>query len=181
MLRDGNGKEKEPMTNCEVINAFGTARLESEVYDNLSLAARLASAVKSGTSRIRVALWLRDFDRKLINFLEGFHAIMEGRKAAPASKADDEPPTPQRIRTTADNIEHMYRIIDTIYESARRARLTNFSLTAGSLQSLKHNSEELLDIAEWLETFVDPKHYNAAFERAEREKEAGELYDLSHV
>src|SRR5438105_1890154 len=111
------------MTNSEVMNAFGAFDLDSQVYGNLSLAARLAAGVKDRANSFRFSMWLNSFDRKTTTFLETMHAMIEGRKKVPAPAKDAEPATPERLRATADNLEHMARIIDYIYESGRRAQL----------------------------------------------------------
>jgi hypothetical protein len=166
------------MKNCEVINAFDASDIEAKSFDALSLASSLAKATKNRAHTLRIAYSLFSLNRNLIGFLNETHAIMDGKKkVAPPTESV----TPQRMKTVADNLEHIYRIIEYIYESAKRARLTNNSLTAGSLNSLRRHGEELLDIADWLELMADPKQFKDAFERAEQEKELGETYDLSQV
>ena len=166
------------MNNCEVLNAFGTYELESQFYGVLSLASRLAANAKNRANTVKIAYGLFTMDRDLSNFLNNVHAMMEGKKAVPPAS---EPITRERMIATAENLEHLYRVIDYIHEAARRARLTNNSLTAGSLNSLKHNSEELLDFAHWVELLMEPQQVKTIFDRAAQEKESGEIYDLSQV
>jgi hypothetical protein len=167
------------MNNCEVIDALGTYEIESQVYGVLSLASKIAAQVKNRANAFRFALWLRNINRDLTNFLDNIHAIIEGRKPAP--KPSGEPINRERLARTVDDLEHLYRVIEYIYESSRRAGLTNSTLTAGTLRSLKNRNEALLDLADWLEALSEPDKYNRLFERAAREKEAGELLDLHQV
>ncbi len=169
------------MNNCEVINAFEASDIEAKSFDALSLASSLARATRNRANTLRIAFSLFSLNRNLIGFLNEAHAIMEGKKKAALVASSPESVTPERMKTVADNLEHVYRIIDYIYESSKRARLTNNSLTAGSLSSLRHHGEELLDIADWFELMADPKQFSGDFERAKQEKELGELYDLSQV
>lgn len=169
------------MTNCEVINAFGTSNLDVKSFDMLSLASRLAAATINRANTLRLAYSFYSLNRSLLDFLDESHAIIQGKEKPPASGAAPEPTTPERMRITADNMENVHRMIEYIYELGKRARLTNNSLTAGSLESLRRNGEELLDFADWLELMADPNQHKSVFERAEQEKESGEMYDLTQV
>ncbi|HTZ97607.1 MAG TPA: hypothetical protein VMB18_14495 [Terriglobales bacterium] len=166
------------MDNCQVLKTFGSPDVESRVYGVLSDASGLAAHARNHTNILRIAVRLYNLNRSLILFLNQVHDILEGRKKPVTT---GEPPTPEQLKATADSMEHVYRIIDYIYESGRCARLTNNRLTAGSLHSLKKHSEELLDLADWLETTLNAKYNNAAFTRASQEKESGDIYDLSEV
>jgi hypothetical protein len=166
------------MHNCEVLNAFGTYDLDAQVYGVLSVASQLAADVKNKANRVRLAVWLFNFDRKLAAFLDEVHALVEGKKTVPSG---GEPVTPETLKVTAENLAHGARIIDYIYEQSRRAGLTNSTLTAASLRSLRKHNEELIDLVDWLVQLAEPKPVNEAFARAALEKESGEVYDLSQV
>jgi hypothetical protein len=163
------------------MNALGSSDLTAQVYDNLSLAARLAAGVKNRANSWAYSRWLHNYDRKLAELVDNIHALIEGRKKLPRVEQDAEPITPEGMRETADNLEHMSRMIDYVYESSRRAGLTNNSRTAAPLRRLQKNSEELRDFADWIETSLATKHNEEMFSRAAREKESGEVYDLSEV
>jgi len=166
------------MSNCEVMNALEASNIEVQSFNVLSSVSSLAAVARSRANVLRVASSLYTMNRSLTKFLELTHAIMSGKKSVPAPK---EPPSPETMKTTADNLEHAYRMIQYVGELSKRAQLTNNSLTAGSLRSLGRHADELLDFADWLEAVANPKEYKGAFERAKRERDMGEVYDLSQV
>ncbi len=166
------------MNNCQVLNALGSAEFESRAFDLVSLASGLAAKAKSRTSSLALSYSLFKLNRKIATVLDDFHDMLEGKKPAPAPDATV---TREQMLTTADTFDYCHRAVEYIYEGARRARLTNNSLTAGNLASLRKRGEELLDIAVWLETIADEEFVKTTFDRAELEKESGEIYDLSQV
>jgi hypothetical protein len=166
------------MTNCDFITRFAASNIEAKSFDVLSSVSSLAASVKNRANVLRVAKSLYTLNRTLAKFLDESHEMMSGKKPVPQPT---EPSTPHAMRTTADNFEQIHRMLQYIGELGRRARLTNNSLTAGSLKSLLRHSEELLDFADWLETVADPKGVKGVFERAKQERDKGEVYDLTHV
>jgi hypothetical protein len=161
-----------------ISNAFGTYDWDAQVYGALSVASRVAATVKNRANVLRIAYHLHGLNKTLTNFFETVHATMEGKKPVdPSAK----PVTPERLRSIADNLEHLHRIIEYVYESLRRAGLTNNSLTAGSLQSIRKYGEELLSLADWFELMSEPQQVKAIFDRAEQESERGEIHDLNQV
>jgi hypothetical protein len=175
----GHERAEIEMNNCDVMNAFAASDIEAKSFSVLATASKVAAAAKNRAHTWRLAGILWSMNRDLANLVDGVHKILSGETVAPAPKQESN--TPQEMRTTADNLEHITRTIDYILELSRRARLTNNSLTAGSLNSLSRYNEELRDFADWIETLSDPKYSANAFDRAKREKEAGEIYDLSRV
>jgi len=161
-----------------IANAFGTYDWDAQVYEALSVASRVAASVKNRANVLRLAYRLYVLSNSLNVFLDTVHATMEGRKPVDPNA---EPLTPERLKSTADNLIHLHRTIEYIYEGLRRVGLTNNSLTAGSLRSINKNGPELLDLADWLELLASPKEFEAIFERAEHERESGELYDIDQV
>lgn len=178
-LHAGHERTETDMTNCDVMRAFAASNIEAKSFDMLSSVSSLAAAAKNKANVLRIASSFYSMNRSLTKFLDESHAVMSGKKAV--SSPPQEPPTPETMRTTADNLEHVYRTIQYIAELSKRARITNYSLIAGSLNSLVRRAEELADFADWLETVADPKEFKNAFDRANREKEMGEVYDLSQV
>jgi hypothetical protein len=168
------------MNNCDVINAMAAPDIEAQSFDALSSVSRLAAAMRNRANVLRIAGSLFTLNRSLGSFLNNVHDIMSGKKSAPQGTSN-ELPTPERMSSVSDNLGHTYRIIDYICELSRRAKLTNNSLTAGQLKTLHKHGEELLDLVDWVETLANPKALDAVFARAQREKESGEVYDLSQV
>jgi hypothetical protein len=165
------------VNDCQVLKPFGTDHLESEFYGVLSLASGLASNVKSRTNVLRLAYGFYGMNRKLATFVSEVQDILTGKVVPPAAQ----PPTPATLHDAVSYLEYLYRVIDTVYESSRRVGLTNNSLTAGSLRSIRKHAEDLLDVANWIEVASDSKSVNAVFERASYEKASGEIYDLHQV
>lgn len=169
------------MDNCnvKVLNALCSDDFESRTFDVVSLISSLAAKAKSRTSVISFSFSLYKLNRKIASSLGGLHEVLEGRKAP--SSCSDEPISRQRILAIADNFDFCHRAIECIYEGARRARMTNNSRIAGNLLCLRKFGDEMQDIAMWLETLADEAGVKKIFDRAEQEKESGEIYDLSQV
>jgi hypothetical protein len=174
----GRERVQTDMTNCDVMNALAASNIEAKSFDVLSSVSRLAAIARNRANVLRIANSLFRLNRSMTTFLDEIHAIMAGKKPAPQPH---EQTSPEAMRTTADNLEHICRTIQYIVELSRRARLTNNSLTAGSLNSLSRRADELLDFADWLETIANPKEFKTAFERAKGERARGEVYELSQV
>jgi hypothetical protein len=171
--------EVKVLNHAETIsNAFATYDWDAQVYGVLSVASHLAATVKNRASVLRIAYLLHGLNKKLTHFSETVHGIMEGRVPV---DPNTKPATPEQLRSTADNLEHLHRTIEYVYESLRRVGLTNNSLTAGSLQSMRKHGEELVNFADWFELLSEPQQFNEIFARAEREREHGEIYDLDQV
>lgn len=167
------------MNNCDVASRFAASNIEAKSFDILSSVSSLASALKNRANLLRLASSFYSMNRGLSKFLDESYAIMSGERIPEIKK--EFPTTPQSMRTTAENLEHVYRTIQYVGEISRRARLTNNSLTAGSLNSLVRRSEELLDFADWIEMMADPKGVKETFDRAKEERDRGEIYDMSSV
>lgn len=158
-----------------ILNTFEAYDLDAKVYNAISVASRIAANVKNRANVIQLAYRLHELNKTLIKFFELVHGAMEG-KIAPDPKS--EPVTPERLRAMADNLEHLHRTIEYVFESLRRARLTNNSLTAGSLLSIRKHGEAIVDLADWFELAASPTEIADVFNRAKQQKERGELVDL---
>ena len=112
----------------------------------------------------------------MLEFVIIVNEAMEGKRNA-GPNAD--PVTAQTLRSSADNLEQMYRTLDYIVEGARRAGLSNNSLTAGSVSGLQRNLDAIASLADWLDLAAQPDAVNGIFERAKQERERGELIDLA--
>jgi hypothetical protein len=161
-----------------VISNLGTYNWNARVYNVLALASQLAAAVKNRGYGIRLAYHLRNLNNSVSEFVTIVNDSMEGKgKANPNA----DPVTAQTLRSSPDNLEQMYRTLDYIVEGARRAGLTNNSLTAGSVTGLQKNLDAIASLADWLDLAAQPDAVNGIFERAKQERERGELVDLAKV
>jgi hypothetical protein len=103
---------------------------------------------------------------------------MEGRvKPEPNAK----PVTAEDVRTWGYNLNQLHQTMCQIFEVLARVGLLNNSLIAGPLRTFKSYSERILDLADWIEAVQLPEHLTEVFDRAKREKERGQLFDLSQV
>jgi hypothetical protein len=161
-----------------VIGNLGTHNWNARVYNVLALASQMAATVKNRGNVIRLAYHLRNLNNHVTEFVGTVNDAMEGKRK-PDPNAD--PVTAQTIRSSADNLEEMYRTLDYVVEAARRAGLTNNSLTAGPVRSIQQNLEAIANLADWLDLAAQPEAVNEIFERTKRERDRGELIDLTEV
>jgi hypothetical protein len=165
-------------TAATVISNLGTYNWNARVYDALALASSLAATVKRRGHVLQLAYALHDLNGTLSEFLKIVNDGMEGKgKADPNA----EPVTPQMLRSSADNLEQLYRTLDFVLEGSRRAGLMNNSLTAGSLRKIRRSLEPIANLADWFDLASQPEAMDKIFETAKREKERGELIDLAQV
>ena len=158
-----------------VLNSFGNDQWNAEVYDILALASRLSSLVKDRSRTYRIAYRLFDLNSKLNEMFKELYARMEGRKR------DEIVLTPEKVQEAIDTLQRLHRLLDALFEAGRLSRLTNNSLTAGLLNSIHVYSDELLELAQIIELARNESHLNAIFERASRERELGDVFDVSQV
>lgn len=165
-------------TAATVIGNLGTYTLSAQVYDALALASRLAAGVKNRGSALRMAYHLRRLDARVSEFVDIVNRAMAGNmKPDPTA----EPVTPVMLRSHADNFENLYRTLDYIVAGARRAGLTNNSLTAGSIRGIERHLDAIANLADWFDLASQPDAINRIFQGAEQERERGELIDLAKV
>lgn len=164
--------------SIEVIRALDSPEWNADFYGALSSISRLAAAVKSKVNVLRVAYSLNSLNRSLKSLFVKADAAMDG-KLAPELMG--EVPTPQRLLDASDKLMKASRDIAYLYELLRRVGLTNNSLTAGNLKRVWAYRERIEDLADWFELTAQSDEVNAIFDRASREKERGEIFDLERV
>ena len=99
----------------------------------------------------------------------------------PTPLEQNQEPTSEQVQQAILAIRKLSTSLSTTYDRAKRMRLTNNSLLAGSLSRLYTYSEDLFELADWLETLLDPTSSENAFKRAADEKEQGQVFSLSQV
>lgn len=167
------------MTNAAaVINNLGSSDLNIQVYDTVSAAAALAKAASDRTKVLGIAYSLLKLNRSFKSLFEQIDDVLTGKRPV---DPDVEPMTPQKLQEMIDNLAHICRMVDYFHESMRRARLTNNSLTAGSIRKLQANNERLKDLVDWLDACAKPDELESVFTRAKQERDRGELYDLTQA
>jgi hypothetical protein len=165
-------------TAATLIQNFETYEWNAQVYAVLSLASRLATAVKSKSNTLRLAYNLHKTNRSLDALFERVHAVLEGRVPLDPNA---EPVTPERLRSVADTAIQLHQTLDYIFEAGKRAGLLNNSVIAGALRRLGSFRAELLDLADWFESVSEPERTEELFERSRQERERGEVFDIDQV
>jgi hypothetical protein len=157
------------------INALSAPEIDVQVYDTISAAAGLARAA---SDRIKVVVMARDLSRANKSLAALFGVLDDAMTGKKSLSPGTEPITVQRLNEIIDNLAHTSRIIDHVQEMMRRARLANNPRFVGAVRTLEANNERLKDVVDWLDAIAKPDELKIIFERADREKERGELYDL---
>jgi len=156
------------------MSLFGSDQWNAEVYDSLSVASKVSGMVRDRAQVFRLAYQLYTLNTKLRDIFEKVHSAIENPKPG-------EPASPEQFQKLIFVIRELSTTLYNTYERAKLARLTNYSLIAGSLSRLHTFSEDLSELADWLEMIQDPNSFEPVFERAKKEIERGEVYDLSQV
>lgn len=174
--------ESPVATAVAVLTKFGNDSWNADLYESLSLAARLSMAVKAVKNHgqnIRMSYWLWKINGHAARFFGEVDDIVSGRVAVPVS--EESPVTPEKIQSSIDTLMRLGVSLSSVYEEARRRRLLNNSLIAGPVTALRGNADQFFEMAEWLELMLDPKLVDTVFDRANEERSRGEVYDLSQV
>lgn len=164
-----------------IVRGLGSPEASVEIYDavaSVTSVAKLAAAARNKVQVMRIAMGLRRTNRSLKSLLDLVDDVQSGKRPI---DPNTEPVSPQRFQNIVDNLEHVSRMIDFLYESMRRAGLTNNSLTASGLKTFKGYSEPMKDLVDWLDALSKPEYLKSVFDRAKQERERGELVDLTEV
>jgi hypothetical protein len=165
-------------TAATVIQSLETYEWNTQLYGVLSVASRLAVAVKKKGHVLRLSLAFRKANHCLESMFEKVRMVMDGKIPV---NPNTEPVTPQVIRRTYDTLIHLHQTMKYISESCERAGLGNNSLTASALRKFHIHQEAILDLADWFEVASEPEQIIQIFDRAKREIEQGDVFDLDSV
>ena len=158
-----------------VLSNFGSDQWDAELYAVLSLAARLSTLVKNRAQTFRLAYQLWRLNSALAGIFEELRDKMEGKIPDTSGL-----PTAEQIEDGIRTLRKAHVSLETLYEAARRSRLTNNSLVAMPLRSVHSYSDEILDLAEVVEIY-QAGGAEAIFDRSSRERAQGEIYDLAQA
>lgn len=164
-------------TAVTAIGKLASAEFEGEVFETLSLAARLVAAITKRAHVMRLASGLHRVNKSMKSLLDLANNALTEEKHAQLM----EPATPQEIHRLAETLGHLARTSEYTYEAMRRAKLTNYSLIAGAVKTFEQNLEPLKDLADWADLAANPDDLNAVLARAKGEKERGEIYEVKRV
>lgn len=163
-------------TGTAVISNLASEEFSGEVYEALSVTAKLAAFAARRVNVMRIAGGLYKTNRLIKSLLDLVDDSITGKR-----KLVEKEITLQDVQRIADNLDHLARMIEYLYESLRRARLTNNSLVAGPLVTLRSAIEPLKDIADWADASAKPQELQSILARAKAERERGEVYELKRV
>jgi hypothetical protein len=158
-----------------ILANFEVDRWNADVYGAMALASRLSSLVKNRVETVKLAYALRRLNSTLFKFFDEIHKGIE--RGMP--KGLDV--TPERILEASETLLKLHGILDKFYEVCKGARLTNNSLLAGTLRSINHHNDEVLELSDLLKLSLQPEVIQSIYNRAEAEKERGDIFDLSEV
>jgi hypothetical protein len=160
-----------------VLSILGTDRWNTDVYGSLTAASQVSSALKNGALSVRLAYLLHVLNRRLKHFFEELYNTVDH----PNPVELEQTPPAADIEQAISAIRQLSTSLHSTYDRAKRLRLTNNSLLGGALGRLHVYSEDLSEVAEWLEMLREPSSYEDAFKRAAGEKEQGQVFNLSQV
>lgn len=168
-------------TALVVLNNFGTDTWNAELYENLSLAARLSAAVKSVKSHahsVKISYLLWKINGRVGKFFQEVDDILAGKINVAAS---NEPPTPEGVQRSIRTLIELGMSLNGVYEEARRKRILNNSLIAGPISALRSHAEQFFELAEWFDLVQRGEEVENVFANANEQRRRGEVYDLSQV
>lgn len=158
-----------------VLNNFGNDQWNADVYDTMALASRLSTLVKDRSKTIGISYRLYGLNSKLNALFKQIYARLEG----PAG--EERVFTPEETQDAIRSLRKLCGLLDTLFEAGRRSRLTNNSLTASWLNSIHVYSDELQELAQIIELTLDEYHLKFVYERASKERESGDVFDISQI
>jgi hypothetical protein len=147
----------------------------ADLYGAMSLAYRLSALVKNRAAAIKLVYHIRHLDSILEKFFKDIHNAM--KKGVP--KALDS--SPERIAEAAQSLRKLHAILNKFHQACKIARLTNNSLMAGHIHNINSYNEEVLELIELLDLSLHREVIDSIYNRAKRERESGEIFDLSEV
>ena len=153
------------------LNDWKREALESE-----SLVTRVSKAVTGHALYISIAMDVWRLDRTLKDFICLIHNCIERPKRTQRA----EPVTDKEVLEAASALKSLFYNIEGFYSKAKRAGLTNRTLTGAAINSVRQRAEELLDTAEWMELVVSGAA-NPVFEETLKEYRQGQSYDLDQI
>jgi hypothetical protein len=149
------------------VTQIGSDLWNAGVYAGLSTASELAAELDSSQSGKHSEIDARKV-RDLLDQLNGF--LARGLRAADKYVPDTVGTPKEKLLAARDSILSLYSICE---------RLLSLSSDMGNVQNelelLRTQSEQLLDVADWLDALSTPEEINAKFEAASVEFAKGNV------
>ena len=158
-----------------VLESFDDPKLSSDIFTAISVLSGLASQIRKRANVVRFAMAIRKANRAFRDLFATVYPVMEGKTAA---KTNGREVTPKRLEEVIENLLYLSRIVEYVHMYARRAGLTNNSLSSLPLAELQKHSEELQSLVDWLHLVSQRGAVTSIFERGKSEIEAGQLFPL---
>lgn len=159
-----------------IISNLTSDEFSGDVYQALSTTAQLAAFVTRRVNVMRISVKLRETNKLIKSLLDLIDDSISGKRQLVEKNT-----TLQEVERVAENLDHLARTIEYLYEQLRRAQLTNNSLVAGPLMRLHSAIEPLKDIADWADLAANPQELDAILARAKAERKRGEMYEMKRV
>ena len=169
-------------TAAAVLTNFESDAWQADLYESLSLAARLSMAVKrvkAHGQNIKMSYWLWKINSRAAKFFAETDDILAG-KVVPEPTAN-ETLTPARIQESIDTLMRLGMSLNSVYEEARRRRLLKNSLIAGPVTALRSHADQFFEMAEWFDLILNADKVEQTFATANEQRIRGDVYDLSQV
>jgi hypothetical protein len=163
--------------HCAALNMFGGDEWNARAYGSLSIASRVSARIQSNTQILTGRKLLVKLNSTLANFFADIRPVMEGK--VPSETREEV--TPEKIAKARTVLKDLDEVLSKVYVQAKRTGLTNRTLTAGPLRTLREHIDELQDLREWFEMISNIAPVKELFERAEREAHTEPVFDLSKV
>jgi hypothetical protein len=163
-------------TATAIISNLTSDEFSGDVYEALSVTAQVAAFVTRRANVIRISHGLYKTNKLVKSLLDLVDDAISGKRELVEKQT-----TRQDVQRVAENLDHLVRTIEYLYESLRRAQLTNNSIVAGPLATLHSAIEPLKDIADWADLSAKPQELASILARAKVERERGEMYEMKRV
>jgi hypothetical protein len=160
-----------------VLSNFDNDRWDADMYGAMSLASRLSALVKDRSATFRLAYKLWNLDNILRGLMNQVHDSLETGKG----EGTKEEVTGDRIHEVIQGLRRLCGLLDKIHVAAKMAGLTNNTVTAMALNSIRKRSEDILELSEWFEISLEPEAIDAIFQRAAQEEARGDVYDFDSI
>ena len=141
-----------------------------------SLVTRVSKEVSGHAIYASLALDVWRLDRALRGFIVSIHESID----KPSLADINVPVTTERALAVASKLRSLHSNVEQTYSKAKRAGLTNRTLTGAAFNSVMQRSEEFLDLAELIEISLSGVA-EQVFKETMEEHGRGESYGLEQI
>jgi len=153
----------------------GSDSWNADAYGALSVTYRISSYIRQHSVARNLAGKLWNIDRRLAKVMEDIYAAAEHPPAVPEPM-----PSPERLTAAIGALRNIHTAVEELYGNLQIKGLTNQSLIATPLMSLRSHADDILDLAEWLELAMNPEVENV-FAKSLEDYRRGEFVSLESI